>query len=242
MTRTLSHSILLDTLRWIAAAGIAAASVACSAPGSTPPANVDPGSSGGASSGGTTPPATNDGGPVSLPFTVSDDFVPSGFMGDSPTDFNGIKMSSDSTKCITRLSGAKGACYTISWTPTFVGDAGSAWVGVYWQYPSNNWGAKTGRVVAPGATKVTFSAAGAAGGEAVEFIVGGVNNPAGAVVLPNADSFNVHTNATLTTSWATYEVSLADTSYSSVIGGFAWSITTSSTTPITFYIDDIEWE
>jgi hypothetical protein len=183
-----------------------------------------------------------DGGPASLPFVVSDEFVPSGFMGDSPTDFNGIKMSSDSTKCPTRVAGALGACYTIAWTPTFVGDAGSAWVGVYWQYPSNNWGAKSGRIVAPGAKKVTFSAVGAAGGEAVEFIVGGVNNPAGAVVLPNADSFNVHTDATLTTSWASYEVSLADSSYSSVIGGFAWSITSSSKTPVTFYVDNIEWE
>ncbi len=121
-------------------------------------------------------------------------------------------------------------------------DAGSAWVGVYWQYPSNNWGAKSGRIVAPGATKVTFSAAGAAGGEAVEFLVGGVNVSGGTAALTNADSFTAKTDATLTTSWAPYEVSLAGTSYSSVIGGFAWSITTSSKTPVTFYVDDIEWE
>jgi hypothetical protein len=163
-------------------------------------------------------------------------------MGDSPADFNAVMMSSDASKCLPRQSGAKGACYTISWTPTPLAGQKSAWVGVYWQYPSNNWGAKPGKSVASGASKVTFSAAGAAGGEQVQFIVGGVNTSGGNASLPYADTFTAHTAATLTTSWTSYEVSLAGDSYSSVIGAFAWSITTSSTTPITFYIDDIEWE
>ena len=162
-------------------------------------------------------------------------------MGDAPTDFNAVKMTSDSALCPTRQAGAKGACYKITWTPTRVGDASTAWVGVYWQYPSNNWGAKAGKTIAAGATKVTFLAAGAAGGEGVEFLAGGVNT-SGGPGLTYADTFSAKTDATLTTSWAPYEISLSGDSYSSVIGAFAWSITTSSTSPITFYVDNIEWE
>jgi len=163
-------------------------------------------------------------------------------MGDAPTDFNAIKMSADATQCLTRQPGAVGSCYTINWTPTPISGSKSAWVGVYWQYPSNNWGAKPGKTVNPGATKVTFTAAGAAGGEQVEFLVGGVNVSGGNAALTNADTFTSNTTATLTQAWAPYEISLSGDSYESVIGGFAWTITTSSTTPVTFYIDNIEWE
>ena len=225
--------------RFVAATLFVAAAAACSAPGSSPPAGAASGSgSGGSSSGGTTAPT----GPVALPFVVSDDFVPSGFMGDSPADFDAVKMSSDSTKCIARQAGAKGACYSIAWTPAPLSGAKSAWVGVYWQYPSNNWGAKAGKAIAGGATKVSFSAAGAAGGEQVTFLVGGVNTSGGTAGLTYADTFTANTQETLTTSWTRYEIPLTGDSYTSVIGGFAWSITTSATTPISFYIDDIEWE
>jgi hypothetical protein len=217
----------------IAACLVAATSAACSAPGSTAPATGN----GNQSTGG-----VDASGPVSLPFVVSDDFVPSGFMGDSPTDFNSIKLSSSSAECPTRLPGALGTCYKVAWTPLRVGDAGSSWVGVYWQYPQDNWGAKAGRQVAPGATKVTFSAYSEADGLQVEFIAGGVNVTGGMPNLTYADSFTAMTTVTLTTSWAQYEIPLSGDSYSSVIGGFAWSITTSSTAPVTFYIDNIEWE
>jgi hypothetical protein len=214
-----------------------AAAYACSAPGSSPP----PGSTGTGSGSGGSSSGSPPSGPLTIPFVVSDVFVPSGFMGDAPTDFNAIKMSADPTQCLARQAGAKGACYKITWTPTRVADASTAWVGVYWQYPSNNWGAKAGKPVNAGATKVTFSAAGAAGQEEVEFLVGGVN-ASGGPGLTYADTFTARTKATLTTSWARYEVSLSGDSYSSVIGGFAWTITTSTTTPVTFYVDDIKWE
>jgi hypothetical protein len=215
-------------------AGILGILAGCSAPGSTPPASTH-GSSGG-------PPDTSDGGPISIPFVVSDQFVPSGFMGDSPTDFNGIKMSADSTACPTRAPDAKGACYAITWTPAFVPDASSAWVGVYWQYPSNNWGAQPGKPVSPGATKVSFYAIGAKGGEQIQFLAGGVNVAGSNPALTYADTFSASTQVTLTTSWQQYEVPLTGDTYSSVIGAFAWSITTTSTDPIAFYVDDIEWE
>lgn len=219
----------------LAVLGVTAAALAgCSAPGSTPP----PGSA--SSSGGSNP--TVDAGPVSVPFVVSDHFFPSGFMGDSPTDFGGIVMSSDSSKCPTRAAGAQGACYSVTWTPTFVQDAKTAWVGVYWQYPSNNWGGQPGQSIDPGATKITFMAQGAAGGEQIEFLSGGVNVSASNPSLTHADTYSASTTVTLTNAWAQYEVPLTGDTYSDVIGAFAWSITTSSTAPVTFYVDDIEWE
>jgi hypothetical protein len=228
-----------------------AALLACSAPGSAPPAGSTTSSGGSGSSGGGSGSSsggsgsssgTSDTGPATLPFVVSNYFVPSGFMGDSPTDFNGIKMSSDASQCPTRQSGVEGACYSVSWTPTPLSGQKTAWVGVYWQYPSNNWGAKPGKSVAAGATKVTFLAQGAAGGEQIEFLAGGVNTAGGNASLTYADTFTATTNVTLTNTWAPYEVDLTGDSYSSVIGGFAWTITTSSTAPITFYVDDIVWE
>ena len=212
------------------------ATMACSAPGSTPPpgAAVNNNQSSGVS---------QDAGPLALPFVVSSVFTPSGFMGDSQTDYNGIQLSNQTSRCLARQPNALGDCYTINWTPTFVMGQKTAWVGVYWQYPADNWGMLPGHAIAPGATKVTFLAAGAAGGEDVVFIVGGVNNPSTPAGGANSDPFKEQTEVTLTKSWAPYEISLSSSdSYSSVIGGFAWSITTSSTAPVTFYIDDIEWQ
>jgi hypothetical protein len=222
--------------RWKGCAALAAAlgMLACSAPGSDGNGTLLPAS---------TVDAAAASGPVSLPFTVSDDFQPTGFMGDSPADFNAITMSSDSSQCPARVSGAVGVCYSVQWTPLIASGQSSAWVGVYWQYPGNNWGAQPGRAVQPGATKVTFAAAGAAGGEQIEFIVGGVNvGPAtGDGGLPNADSFKASKLVTLTKGWSTYEIPLTGDEYQKVIGGFAWSITAASATPIAFYVDDVQW-
>lgn len=206
----------------------------CSAPGS--------------SQTGLQPPADDAAvvsGPAALPFAVSDDFQPTGFMGDTPADFNAIMMSNDSSQCPSpRVTGAVGVCYTVKWTPVVSSGQSTAWVGVYWQYPANNWGAQEGRPVQTGASKVTFAAYGAQGGEQVQFIVGGVNTTPAApdAGLSHADSFKASKLVTLTHGWATYEVPLTGDKYSQVIGGFAWSITAASATPITFYVDDIQWE
>lgn len=235
--RTIIGSAGYAGMLFLAAAGCVAVAPGCSAPGSS-------------DNSSTPPPAAIDAavatGPVSLPFTVSDDFQPTGFMGDTPADFNAIAMSSDSSECPTpRVSGAVGACYSIQWTPVMSSGASSAWVGVYWQYPANNWGTLAGRQVQAGATKVTFAAVGAAGGEQVTFIAGGINTTPSATDagLSFADSFKATKVVTLTNQWATYEIPLTSADdYTSVIGAFAWSITTYTSSPISFYVDDIAWE
>jgi hypothetical protein len=221
-----------------------AAVAACSAPGSNGPAQDPNSSSGGtSSSSGGTGSSSGGTGPLGLPFQVSDSYVPSGFMGDSPTDFNAVKMSPDPTKCTDRDPAAKGACYTVNWTPVFLSGQKSAWVGVYWQYPANNWGAKEGKDIPAGATKVSFSAKGAAGGEKLTVIAGGVNIKGSSdPTLTHADTFQAQTDVQLTTSWAHYEIPLTGDTYSKVIGAFAWSMTTSASTPVQFFVDDISWE
>jgi len=197
---------------------------------------------------GTTPPPADGGaaqpdGPVTLPFLLSDEFKPSGYMGDSQSDFNGIAMSRDATDCKTpRTPDAAGDCYTVKWTPTMITGAPSAWVGVYWQYPANNWGGQTGLAVEPGATKVTFYAAGAKGGESLIFTVGGVNSKNPDPSLPNQDSFTATFEATLTTDWTQYTVPLNGAKYTDVIGGFSWVAKTTTSDEVQFYIDDVRWE
>jgi hypothetical protein len=215
-----------------------AAGVACSAPGSDggkkvtpPPTQVEEQDA--------APP-----GPLSLPFLLSDEFAPSGFMGDSEADFKAVAMSKDIADCkAPRSPDAAGDCYLVTWSPVIATGAPSAWVGVYWQYPANNWGAKTGKTVKSGAQKVSFYAAGAAGGEKIHFAVGGVNTKGGGdPSLTNKDSFTAELDVVLTTEWTKYSIPLSGAAYDTVIGGFAWVATTTTPDPIKFYLDDIRWE
>lgn len=180
---------------------------------------------------------------VPLPFYLSDQFVPTGFMGDSMASMTAITLAHDTTTCKSpRMSGAGGDCFTATWAPTISGPA-SAWAGVYWQSPPNNWGALPGKAIQTGATKVTFYAAGAQGGETIQVCAGGINYNASSATLPNADTFSVKIPAvTLTTSWTQYEISLQGASYEDVLGGFCWVSTATTSESITFYIDDIQWQ
>jgi hypothetical protein len=238
---------------YVAAAVVAAGCAASTASQGYPPDGGDNGSP----DAGTTGPSGDDSaapgddaGPapgidaappsIALPFYVSDQFLPTGFMGPSLTS---ITLSHDATLCKTpRQTGAGGDCYTATWAP-LLGDAGSSWAGVYWQSPANNWGSKPGKPIAPGATKVSFYAAGAKGGESIQLCAGGINSPAGSASLPYSDSFTVKQPAiTLTTDWAPYSISLQGTSYTSVLGAFCWVATTTASESVTFYLDDIKWE
>jgi hypothetical protein len=229
------------------------------------------GGTGNNDSGGSTLPAQT------LPFFVSDVFAPSGFMG-SWTSMTGgvsdITMGNTAATCKTpRQTGAGGDCYTVTWAPTAasLGDAGAAWAGVYWQYPSNNWGTKAGKQIKAGAKEVSFFAAGKNGGETVTFCAGGINANGVSATSPYGDGFTVTSQAiTLTTDWQPYNLSLEGTTYpNGVLGGFCWSASTtaaaggaggggadagadggtSGTGPgtgapqaITFYVDNLQWQ
>jgi hypothetical protein len=181
---------------------------------------------------------------VPLPFYVSDQFQPTGFMGDSTASMMAITLAHDATTCKTpRQTGAGGDCFTATWAPNLGGDAGAAWAGVYWQSPANNWGAKPGKAIAAGASKVSFYAAGAVGGEQIQLCAGGINASGATAALPYGDTFTAKQPAiTLTTDWTQYEISLQGTTYTTVLGGFCWVAAATATESVTFYIDDIQWQ
>jgi hypothetical protein len=165
-------------------------------------------------------------------------------MGASQAAINAITLSSNAASCLSpREADAGGDCYTASFTPPPLDDAGTTWGGVYWQSPANNWGAEPGKLIAPGATKVTFYAAGAAGGEQIQFCTGGMNATGPTTALPYSDTLNVKPPAfTLTTQWTQYSLSLSGLTYTDIIGGFCWVAASTTTTPIKFYVDDIQFE
>jgi hypothetical protein len=183
------------------------------------------------------------GGGVPLPFYVSDQFVPTGFMGDSMASMSAITLAHDTTTCKSpRNPGAGGDCFTATWAPQIAGPS-PAWAGVYWQAPANNWGALPGKAIAPGATKVSFYAAGAVGGETIQLCAGGINYNASSSMLPYSDTFQAKPPAiTLTTSWTAYSIPIQGAQYTTVLGGFCWVASAAATESITFYIDDIQWE
>lgn len=181
--------------------------------------------------------------PLALPFYVSDQFIPSGFMGDTM----GISLSSGTNgpSCPTRAPGTPGGdCYVVSWAAT--NPASLTWAGVYWQYPSDNWGTEPGLTISPGAKQVSFYAKGMAGGEQVTFKSGGLNDPLSAMAGSYGDSFAVAApTVTLTTTWTQYTINLEGATYpQGVLGAFVWvaAVTNGANDNITFYIDDVMWQ
>ncbi len=90
-------------------------------------------------------------------------------------------------------AGAKGNCWKVTYMPfprtlepgpapglmKVGGGPGFGWAGALWQYPRNNWGANGGGYpIPPGASRISFWARGAVGGERVLFFTGtGLGSP-----------------------------------------------------------------
>jgi hypothetical protein len=187
-------------------------------------------------------------------------YVPSGYEG----DYTAISMPNDPTCGGNRaVAGAIGSCHPVTYTPvtpgTMLGNGTSAqgWAGVVWQFPANNWGAMPGYAIPAGATKVTFYAKGAAGGEVIAFNAAGF----GVGNIPSASDPCSDTIAgtlpkqTLTTTWTQYTIPLqypnpAVMSYSGgVLNGFTFVLATGDQVggggdggpPVKFFVDDIQW-
>jgi hypothetical protein len=130
-------------------------------------------------------------------------------------------------------------------TYNFSSDAGTGigWAGVVWQSPANNWGALPGYAIPAGATKVTFNARGAVGGEVVNFVAGGSGVPTLADPCQDTVSGSMM-GVVLTTSWMPVTIALTGTYTGGVLAGFGWSAAGGQDAgpgEITFYVDDIEW-
>ena len=178
----------------------------------------------------------------SLPFVVDTVFVSSGFMGDGnmagPITMVPAKTG-DSTDCngMRASTTASGSCHVITYAPPASGGMGRG--GVYWQYPANNWGTKAGFAVPAGAKKVSFQAKGKVGGEKVTFLAGGIMSAG----MTYTDSVKATATVTLTSSWAPYTIDLSGQSYSQVLGGFGWTMTSMDAGASGgFFVDDIQWQ
>lgn len=108
--------------------------------------------------------------------------------------------------------------------------------GVVWQSPANDWGDKPGGHDIRGAKKLSFWARGSAGGEQVEFKFGVLgkekthpDSDGGAIILE------------LTPKWTRYEIDLAGRDLSQIKTGFCW-VLAGQGRPVTFYLDDIQYE
>jgi hypothetical protein len=168
---------------------------------------------------------------LTAPFDVSTSYAPSGFMGDGEAGTKYVQMRRVAGE-MPRPGDADGMSTKVSYQP-----GGKAWAGVYWQSPADNWGDKPGNKIS-GATKITFWAVGAKGGEIVEFKAGGINGKR------FQDSFEKSMGSIgLTNKWKQYSIPLKGLNLSSVLGGFAW-VATAADNPngLTFYLAAIRYE
>ena len=158
-------------------------------------------------------------GMIDTPFWVSQHFSASGYMG----DIDGLSSSA----CAASTDPCAPACQSWTWTPT-----SGSWVGVYWQYPANNWGSETGKRIAAGATAITFEAWADRDGLSASFFAG------------LSDTFRVTLDdVELSTTPTTYRIELTDAEYETVIGAFGWSTTTPADgMPMTLSVRDVRWE
>ena len=195
---------------------------------------------------------------ISLPFLVDDHYVPSGCMGDCATsvsiDSNCPKRGSDD---------AQGECHHFVFTAVDPAQLQpNGWAGVLWQTTEKNWGSLPGRSIAAGATGLHFYAAGAAGGEKLDILVGGLvpgdNGKAcasdddcssakctdAACSQAHRDSLDLVSPLVLTTDFVKVEIPFGKRDYGSeVLSGFGWTAQMpAGTSRIEFYVDDLRWE
>jgi hypothetical protein len=123
-------------------------------------------------------------------------------------------------------------CIRLGYTDTY------GWGGIAWLNPDNNWGESPGGYDLGQARKVTFYARGEHGSEIVEFKVGVRQEPH----MPYRDTARLATGKVkLRSSWTKYVIPLRGADLSRVISAFVW-VVDAADKPITFYLDDIQYE
>ncbi len=167
---------------------------------------------------------------ASLPFVVyaeagtpEPSYVPSGWMGNT----NAIHMQEDSRDG----PHAGETCVRCEYA------AGGDWGGVVWQHPANDWGDQPGGWDLSGASRLTFWARGAKGGEVVTFQLGLLGPDKAYADTARAELTDVR----LTAEWTQHTIDLTGKDLSRVKTGFAW-IVAGANGPAVFYLDDIRYE
>ena len=150
-------------------------------------------------------------------------YIASGWMGDA----NSIAVDD---KCTTNPhSGA--ACMKCRFNAT------TGFGGIAWQNPANNWGDQSGGLDLSGAKKLTFWARGEDGSEVVSFKLGILGQEK---KFPDSDHAELP-DVALITDWKQYSIDLTGKDLHCIETGFVWVLAASGK-PVTFYLDDIQYE
>jgi hypothetical protein len=166
--------------------------------------------------------------PAKLPLVlVGDDikapYLATGWMGE-------VKSVTMDQKCEDQPHSGK-TCLKVEYGKT------TGWAGVVWQDPENDWGDKPGGYDLTGAKKLTFWARGAEGGEKVKFGLGLLGADKKYHDSAKGDSGTVE----LTKEWKQYEIDLSGKDLKRIKTGFYWTLGGQGK-PLTFYIDDVQYE
>ena len=155
-------------------------------------------------------------------------FIPSGWMG----DYGDTKIETGSKED----PYLGDTCIKISYNNK--ASQGARWAGMFWQNPSSNWGSTDAGFDLTKATKLTFWARGAKGGERIEeFKVGGIMGE-----FSDSDSAAIGP-VILNKDWTQYTIDLKGKDMSYIIGGFCWSANLDNNPEgVTFYLDEIKYE
>jgi hypothetical protein len=118
-------------------------------------------------------------------------------------------------------------------------NANDQWGGIVWQSPADDWGQAQGGLDLTGATKLTFWAKGAKGGEKITFGFGGIGKD-----QPFFDTSKDEVVVTLNSGWQRYAIDLRGKDLSRIKSGFRWSAAADQNAgkPFTFYLDDVRYE
>ncbi len=168
------------------------------------------------------------GGYVELPLIVYGDdrvgraFAPSGYMG----AHQGVSMDPKS-----RTEPRAGpTCLEVTFRNA------RDWAGVVWQDPPNDWGDKAGGAALHGATRLSFWARGAQGGERVKFGYGLLKDD-----KPYPDSAGDERTIRLSSDWKQYTFDLQGKDLGRIKSGFYWAAAGQGE-QLRFYLDDIRYE
>jgi hypothetical protein len=163
---------------------------------------------------------------VKLPLQILGDEAPTayaatGYMG------NFQKVVMDGSCRVKPHAGA--TCTQVSYT------AGDGWAGVVWQDPPSDWGQLPGGYDLTGASKLTFWARGANGGETVKFSFGLLKDK------KYNDTASGEKLVTLTTGWQQFAIDLKGKDLSCIKTGFVWTAEARGA-QVVFYLDDVRYE
>jgi hypothetical protein len=111
------------------------------------------------------------------------------------------------------------------------------WVGVAWQHPANDWGKQPGGFNLTGAKKLTFWARGKEGGESLDFGIGLLEKDVKYYDTVKAELKGIE----LEKIWNQFSIDLEKADLTRIKTAFVWTLN-SKGWPITFYLDDIQFE